>query len=69
MARWIPVTLHLPWDAEIYLGKDGVEIRDIINGARVRVAFSPTNRQEANGLAIAFKQAARRLEDIGKGLE
>lgn len=74
MALWIEQTLKLKPGQEIYLGEEGVVIsgpeEDGSGGERESsVAFAPNTRDEANRAAIALKVAARRLEEIGKGLE
>lgn len=70
MARWIPQTLHVSETAKIILGRDGVWIgtpgeEDRLDGP---ATFDPQDREDANAMAIALRLAAKRLEEIGKGL-
>jgi len=68
MAHWIPQTLHLSCGVSICLTEDAVQLDDIDGGQRVSLSLKPADRAEAVQLSIAFKQAARRFEEIGKGL-
>lgn len=70
MARWIPQTLHVSEKAEIILGQDGVWIGLGGNEDQLETSavFEPQDREEANSMAIALRLAAKRLEEIGKGL-
>ena len=73
MARWISQTLHVSDTAEILLGQEGIWIghpdRDDPDGPAPEPAtFDPKDREEANSMAIALRLAAKRLEEIGKGL-
>jgi len=66
MARWITQTLSIHARAQIILEANAVTIGDVGNGCAV---FLPENREDANAQAIALRLAAKRLEDIGKGME
>lgn len=65
MARWITQTLSVNARAQIILESKFVTIRDVGQGCAV---FYPENRADANAQAIALRLAAKRLEDIGKGM-
>lgn len=70
MARWIDQTLKLDASVQIDLTSDYVwigspEDPDVLPGPAM---FHPASREEANRMSIALKMAAKRLEDIGKGL-
>lgn len=67
MARWIPQTLHVSSTAEIRLGESSVIIQLADNqGWDGAATFEPKSSQEAGGMAIALRLAAKRLEEIGK---
>lgn len=69
MARWIKQTMHVCEDAEIVFLGDGVLIQIADNqGWDGAAMFKPRDREEANAMAIALRLAAKRLEEIGKGL-
>jgi hypothetical protein len=70
MARWITQILHLHQELEIELTSDTVRIGvpDHLDGRGGTGVFKPSTRDEANQMSIALKMAAKRLEDIGKGL-
>ena len=65
MALWITQTLNINARAQITLEGRFEAIGDIKNGAAF---FRPETREEANAQAIALRLAAKRLEDIGRGL-
>jgi len=65
MALWITQTLDINARARIILESKYVTIGDVAQGAAV---FMPSTREEANSQAIALRLAAKRLEEIGKGL-
>lgn len=65
MARWITQTLSVNARAQIILESKFVTIGDIKNSSAV---FMPETPDEANAQAIALRLAAKRLEDIGKGM-
>jgi len=67
MARWITQTFSIDENAEIQLCGDMVNISDS-SGCGLAV-FKPKNLQDAMGMSIALRAAAKRLEDIGKGLK
>lgn len=66
MARWITQALHVSPVAEITLFEDWVKIGDPCD--KGPAFFEPETRDDANAMAIALRLAAKRLEDIGKGL-
>ena len=69
MARWILQTLHVSESAEIILGDESVVIQVAENqGWDGAAHFEPKDREDANAMAIALRLAAKRLEEIGKGL-
>lgn len=65
MALWITQILDINARARIILESKYVTIGDVAQGAAV---FMPSTREEANSQAIALRLAAKRLEEIGKGL-
>lgn len=65
MARWITQTLSINARAQVILEAGFVTIGDVKQGCAV---FMPETRDDANSQAIALRLAAKRLEDIGKGL-
>lgn len=69
MAQWIRQTLHINDDAEIVLGEIGVWIGNADDGHPEPARFNPETREDAESMAIALRLAAKRLEEIGKGLE
>ncbi len=71
MPRWIQQTLRLDDHAQIDLWEDQVWIGipdDPDNGSGA-AQFMPKTRDDANRMSIALKMAAKRLEDIGRGLD
>ena len=71
MARWIDQTLHVNDDAEVSLLGDAVWIgkAEVEDRLPQPALFAPTTREDANAMAISLRMAAKRLEEIGKGLE
>lgn len=69
MAHWIRQTLHIDEHAEIVLGEIGVWVGNADQEHPAPAEFKPETREDANSMAIALRLAAKRLEDIGKGLE
>lgn len=71
MALWINQTLHVSQDATVFLGEKGVHINngDTDEDNERGGSFIPESRDQANGMAIALRLAAKRLEDIGKGMK
>ena len=65
MARWIPQTYHINPRAQIILEPQFVTIGDCKSGPAV---FLPESMDDAFAMAIALRQAAKHLEEIGKGL-
>lgn len=65
MALWITQTLDVNARARIILESNFVAIGDTRDGGAI---FMPTTREEANAQAIALRLAAKRVEEIGKGL-
>jgi len=73
MARWIKQTLSLDGgNIDVLLEHDFVCIGtpSEIWGEPPEEAltFRPTSRDQANQMAIALRLAAKRLEDMGKGM-
>lgn len=71
MALWITQHLDLPGQRRITLSSDRIYIcTDLGEGYESDTAIDiyPRTRQEANTCAIAFKLAAKRLEEMGKRL-
>jgi hypothetical protein len=75
--RFIPITLNLP-TFELRLEFEGVQIiqenharADVLGdfGSDDRVVIVPSTVDEAHDLALAFRKAARRLEEIGRGMK
>ena len=65
MARWISQNLNINARAQINLEAQFVTVGDLKNGPAV---FMPETRDEAEGMAISLRLAAKRLEEIGKGM-
>ena len=66
MARWIKQVYIVNDDAMIELGVFGVWIGNPCgDGAN----FTPRDLQDAQAMSIALRQAAKRLEDIGKEIQ
>lgn len=71
MARWIEQRLRINDQAQIDLMEDQVWIGsadDPKESSGCEAQFKPATREDANAMSIALKMAAKRLEDIGKGL-
>ena len=69
MARWIDQTLHVSDRAEIVLMGDQVVIQIADNqGWDGYATFRPEDAEDAASMSIALRLAAKRLEEIGKGL-
>ncbi len=66
MALWITQTLEINARARIVLESKFVAIGDA--PGQGSAIFMPATREEANSQAIALRLAAKRLEEIGKGL-
>lgn len=66
MALWITQILDINARAKVILESKFVTIGDQGQGCAV---FAPATREEANSQAIALRLAAKRLEEIGKGLQ
>lgn len=72
MAHWINATLHLWNGVDLHLLQNSVDITyepdkpDDIGFQGI--VIQPTTSQEAHDLALAFRKAARRFEEIGKSL-
>lgn len=70
MAQWINQTLHVSETAEIVLADDHVRIQIADNqGWNGYATFRPLDQDEAARMSIALRMAAKRVEEIGKGLE
>ena len=69
MARWIDQTLRVDQDAQIILLSDRVIIEVGDNqGWDGFATFKPKSPDDAMAMGISLRLAAKRLEDIGKGL-
>lgn len=66
MALWITQILDINARAKVILEARFVTIGD--QQGQGPAVFAPTSREEANSQAIALRLAAKRLEEIGKGL-
>lgn len=70
MAHWINQTLHVSKDASILLMEYRVIVQNPSDtGADREVVFQPVTRDDANAQSIALRLAAKRLEEIGKGMK
>ena len=75
MARFIETRLNLSDTSPhcVSLGHDWVSIESLEeeeNGPVVRIVnFCPETRESANRMSAALKLAAKRLEDMGRGLQ
>lgn len=69
MARWITQTLHVNKEAEIVLlgGKVIIQIADN-QGWDGFATFEPKTPEDAASMSIALRIAAKRLDEIGKGM-
>lgn len=67
MARWITQTYKVNQDCEIEVAEGGVWIGHPEHPAGA--TFAPKDLQDAMAMSIALRAAAKRLEDIGKGLQ
>ena len=68
MALWINQTLHVSSKATIVLEGGCVYIHGDEEDGPGGAFFEPSSRDEANAMAISLRLAAKRLEDIGKGM-
>lgn len=71
MPRWIEQRLRINDHAQIDLMEDQVWVGsadDPEETSGCEAQFKPDTRDDANRMSIALKMAAKRLEDIGKGL-
>lgn len=70
MAQWIDQILKVNDRVQIDLNHDSVWIGGSENTEfdGDPAFFTPKTRDEANRMSIALKLAAKRLEDIGKGI-
>ncbi|MBA4274815.1 MAG: hypothetical protein C0436_04080 [Alphaproteobacteria bacterium] len=64
MARWITQTFSINTHAEIILNEDCVVIGDPME--LPSAIFKPKDLQDAMGMSIALRAAAKRVEEIGK---
>ena len=70
MAHWIDQTLHVSDQAEIVLKSDRVIVQIADNqGWDGYATFRPVDAEDAASMSIALRLAAKRLEEIGKGME
>lgn len=66
MARWITQTYSIDEHSQIEIGEECVIVSSP-NGQDFAL-FRPKDLQDAMGMSIALRAAAKRLEDIGKNL-
>lgn len=66
MARWITQTYSIDEYSEIEVAEDCVVVSR--PGGKDFALFRPKDLQDAMGMSIALRAAAKRLEDIGKRL-
>jgi hypothetical protein len=70
--HWIPTTLEVDASLQLMLGRKHVEVRyssDEPEEPRKSVIFfAPSSSTEAHNMALAFRKAARRFEEIGRGM-
>lgn len=64
---WVEQIFTLDGRYRVHLYDESVRISEDMHGSFVDI--NPINREEAHSLALMLRRAARRLEDIGKGLE
>lgn len=64
MARWITQTFSIDENSEIEIGEHYITIGN--PNTRGFALFDPKNLQDAMGMSIALRAAAKRIEDIGK---
>lgn len=70
MALWINQTLHIGDNISIDISQDHVYIAGYQDeDGPYPAMLKPVSRHEANAMSIALRMAAKRLEEIGKGLE
>lgn len=68
MARWIPQTFTYG-DLKISLASDHVSFtREMADGSRVEITIKPVHQTHAHDMAHLLRKAARRFEEIGRGL-
>jgi hypothetical protein len=68
MAHWIDQTVHVSDHAEIVLKEDRVIIQDSQGWDGFSATFRPVDFDDAASMSIALRLAAKRIEDIGKGV-
>ena len=69
MASWIMQTLRVTESTDVSLESNGVSIYWFYPEGSYHIDFYPCCREEANHMSIALKLAAKRLEEVGKGLK
>lgn len=67
MARWITQTLDIDARARVTI-ESGFVVIGSAEDQPGPACFLPESREDANAMAIALRLAAKRLEEIGKGL-
>jgi len=68
MAQWITTNLELGGIA-MRLHPRQVVLTDLEEDSRPQIIIEPQTRLMANQFAIAFKQAAKCFEEMGRGLQ
>ena len=71
MARWIDQTLSINPQAKIVISSSHVWIGNDEAGYEPdgSATFEPSDLADAQAMSLALRMAAKRLEDIGKGLK
>lgn len=71
MAQWIRQTLSVNEEVEIVLCDKSVIVGTPEGHFRKHgfAFFTPLTREEANAMSVSLRLAAKRLEEIGKGLD
>lgn len=68
MARWIQQTLDINPRACITIGERRIWIGGSGQYENGEAIFEPKDLADAQAMSLALRMAAKRLEDIGKGL-
>lgn len=68
MARWIQQTLSINSRAIIVISEHSVWIGGAGKLENGEAVFEPKDLADAQAMSLALRMAAKRLEDIGKGL-
>jgi hypothetical protein len=68
MASWIPQYLRPTQDIDVCLDPSGAQITWHHPEGSWNIDFYPCCREEANHMAISLRLAAKRVEEVGKGM-